>query len=193
MELYRANREGIPDPNNQGLNGMDPEMYCLPLGVPRIYTSTSVIEIIQAPSRMYMIFQSAQNPLPRHIYMDEQDHPEGYPNTFMGHSIGHWDGNTLVIDTVALDEVTWLDHLGTPHSDALHVVERLRRVAQDTLNVDLRFEDPKAFTRPWGGRKVLKLRPDWQMMPGLICEDRFKAEFSRKSLKDKPYWMEDGK
>jgi len=82
-----------------------------------------------------------------------------------------------------------MDDIGTPHSDALHVVERLRRVAHDTLEVDFRFEDPKAFTRPWMAKKVLELVPDWEYIPAFLCEDRFKADFERKSLRDETEWI----
>ena len=193
LEIYKANREGVMDSSSSGLNGLDPQMYCLPLGLPRVYASTSPIEIVQVPGRVYMIFQSVQNPLSRYIYIDGRGHPEGYPSTFMGHSVGHWEGDTLVVDTIGIDEVTWMDDIGTPHSDALHVVERFRRVDQNTLEVELRFEDRKAFTRPWTGKKVFQLNPDWQYLPGLVCEDRFKADFERKSLRDKKDWIEVGK
>ena len=193
LEMYKTNREGVTDPNGSGLNGLDPEHYCLPLGVPRIYTSTSPIVIVQTQELVYMIFQSLQNPLSRFIYTDGRGHAEGYPTTFMGHSTGRWDGDTLVVDTIGLDEVAWLDHVGTPHSDALHVVERLRRVDPETLEADFRFDDPKAFTMPWTGKKVLVLNPDWEYVPGLICEDRFKDDFARKSLRDKKDWFEYGR
>ena len=189
-EIYKVNRGGAYNSDGSGVNGLDPEMYCLPDGVPRIYTTPTPIEIVQVPGRLYMLFQSLQNPLPRYIYTDGRGHPDGFPLTFMGHSIGHWDGDTLVVDTVGLDELSWMDTAGTPHSDALHVVERLRRVAQDTLEVNLQFEDPKAFTRPWTAKKVFKLYPDWQMVPGLTCEDRFRADFEKKSLRDKKEWIE---
>jgi len=191
LEIYKVNREGVTDPNRSGLNGLDPEHYCLPLGLPRVYTSTSPIQIVQTPDRVYMIFQSLQNPLSRFIYTDGRGHPEGYPVTFMGHSVGRWDGDTLVVDTIGIDETSWLDHVGTPHSDALRVVERLRRVNRDTLEVALRFEDSKAFTAPWAGKKVLELNLDWEYIPGLICEDRFKADFAKKSLRDKKDWFEE--
>ena len=190
LEIYKDNREGATDANRNGDDGLDPTMYCLQSGVPRVYTSPFPIEIVQTPGRVYMIFQSLQNPLSRFIYTDGRGHPEGYPTTFMGHSVGRWDGDTLVVDTIGIDEVSWMDHVGTPHSDALRVVERLRRVDRDTLEVEFRFEDPKAFTRPWAGKKVLELNPDWEYIPGLICEDRFKADFERKSLRDTKEWFE---
>jgi len=139
---------------------------------------------VQAPSKIFMLFQTSLHYLPRYIFLDGKGHPEGYPMTVMGHSIGQWDADTLVVDTIAIDEVTWLDGIGTPHSDALHVVERLRRVAPDRLEIDFRFEDPKAFTRPWGGRKVYTLRPDWIHVPAFACEERFRVEFDKKILRD---------
>ena len=190
LEVYKANRQGVTNPGQSGLNGMDPEMYCLPEGVPRVYTMPPPFELVQVRGRIYMFFQSLQNPVPRYIYTDGRGHPEGYPTTAMGHSVGHWDGDTLVVDTVAIDEVTWIDDAGTPHSEALHVVERFRRVDHNTLEIEFRFEDPKAFTKPWTAKKVYKLTPDWQYIPGFACEDRFKTDFEQKSLRDKKDWIE---
>ena len=177
LEIYKVNRD-VRGITQSGLNRLDPEHYCLPIGVPRFYTSPSPFEIVQVPGRIYMISQSLSNPLPRYIYTDGRGHLDGYPITFMGHSVGHWDGDTLVVDTIGIDETGWLDSAGTPHSDALRVVERLRRVAHETLEIDFRFEDPKAFTRPWTGKKVFQLDPDWQYIPGLACEDRFKEDLA---------------
>ena len=190
LEIYKVNREGATGPNNNGDDGLDPTMYCLQSGVPRVYTSPFPIEIIQLPGRVLMIFQAQSSPSPRYIYTDGRGHPEGYPTTFMGHSIGKWDGDTFVVDTIGLDEDSWIDGVGTPHSDALHVVERLRRVAQDTLEVDFRFEDAKAYTKPWTGKKVFKLNSDWEYLPGLTCDDRFKLEFAKRSLRGKKDWIE---
>jgi hypothetical protein len=190
LQIYKVNREGATDPNRNGPDWLDPTMYCLQSGVPRVYTSPFPIEIVQVPGRVYMIFHSQSNPSPRYIYTDGQGHPEGYPTTFMGHSIGRWEGDTLVVDTISLDGDTWLDGIGTPHSDALHVEERLRRVAPDTLDIEFRFEDPKAYTRPWTGKKIFKLNQDWEYVPGITCDDRFKTDFAKKSLRDKKDWIE---
>jgi len=188
LELYKSNRQGVTDPYLQGLPQVDPFMYCLPSGIPRVYTAPLPFEIVQLPGRIYMIFQS--DPLVRYIYTDGRNHPEGFPVTFMGHSIGKWDGDTLVVDTVGIDENTWLDTIGTPHSDALHIVERIRRVDHDTLEINFLFEDSKAYTKTWTGRKVFKLDANWEMIPGFRCEDRFKADFSHKTLRDKKDWIE---
>jgi hypothetical protein len=190
LEIYKTNREGATDPNRNGDDGLDPTMYCLQSGVPRVYTSPFPIEIIQLPGRILMVSQAQSSPSPRYIYTDGREHPEGYPITFLGHSIGRWDGDTLVVDTINIDPDSWVDGIGTPHSDALHVVERLRRTAQDALEAEFRFEDSKAFTRPWTGKKVYKLNPDWEYVPGLTCDDRYKAEFAKRSLRGKKDWIE---
>src|ERR1051326_3634842 len=89
----------------------------------------------------------------------------------MGYSVGKWQGDKLGVDPVGINEKTWLDSAGTPHSDALHVVERFRRVSQDTLEVEFLFDDPKAFTKPWSAKKVYKLDPDTEFEEHLACED----------------------
>ena len=193
LDIYKDNREGADDPNRNGDDGLDPTMYCLQAGVPRVYTSPFPIEIVQIPGRIYMIFQAQSSPSPRYIYTDGREHPEGYPLTILGHSIGKWDGDTLVVDTVNIDENSWIDGVGTPHSDELHVIERLRRPAQDTLEAGFRFEDPKAFTKPWTGKKVYKLNPEWEYLPGFTCDDRSRAAFEKRALRGKKDWIEFGK
>jgi hypothetical protein len=181
LEMYRKAREG-KRPEGRGEAWLDPETYCLPFGTPRLWTSTAPTIIVEAPGKVIIIHSSELSPLPRIIYTDGRDHPEGFPPRFDGHSIGHWDRGTFVIDTVALDPDTWLDDAGTPHSDALHVVERLRRVNLTTLEVTVEFDDPKAFTRPWTGiKKTFKMYPDWEHIPGISCEDRFHSDFQKKS------------
>ncbi len=90
----------------------------------------------------------------------------------MGHSTGKWEGDTLVIDTIGLNEYTWLDHAGHVHSDALHLVERIQRVNHDSLVLTITFDDPKTFTEPWTARKRFKLMPNWNLEEDTICEDK---------------------
>src|SRR5262249_52956017 len=103
---------------------------------------------------------------------DGREHPDGYLTTWMGHSIGKWNGDTLVVDTVDIAENTWLDTLGHPHSDVLHLIERYRRVDQNTLQIDFTFDDPKAYTKPWNGKKTFYLRPkDYEILEHAICDE----------------------
>jgi hypothetical protein len=95
--------------------------------------------------------------------------------------VGHYDGDTLVAETTDVNEQTWLDGLGTPHSDELRLVERFRRVNPNTLEIEVAFHDPKTFTRPWGGKKQYQLQPaNFEMPDHAICEE-FRKEGLRKS------------
>ena len=90
----------------------------------------------------------------------------------MGHSIGKWDGDTLVADTIGVNDKTWLDPFGHPHSDALRIVERFRRVNHDRLEIEFALDDPKAFTKPWRGKKVFQwMQPGWEVLEHIVCEE----------------------
>lgn len=149
---------------------------CVPAGMPRVYFSRVLFDMYQVPGRVIQIFEASSGV--RTIYTDGRKHRENAPPTFTGHSIGRWDGDTLVVDTVGLrgNDETWLDRGGHPHTEALHVVERIRRVKQDTLEVDLLFDDPKAYTKPWGGKVAFELRPGWELMENLNCEEHFQLD-----------------
>ena len=175
MEIFRANRGrvGLARPALNAIDQLDPLNNCFPAGVPRIML-LRVFQIIHLPDQVLMLFE--YDHAVRRIYMDGREHPDGYPPGWMGHSIGRRDGDTLVVDTVALNDRTWVDRIGTPHSDALRVVERFRRVARDTLEVEFSFEDPEAFTRPWGGKKVYQLRPNLEMLEHVVCDHLYVLE-----------------
>jgi len=145
----------------------DPIASCLPPGVPAIYMMTYPMEIVQAPGRVIMIFE--YDHYVRHIYTDGRPHQDLTP-TWMGDSIGRWEGDTLVVDASGFNDKTWLDDEGHPHSDALHVVERLRRVDRDTMVDDITIEDPKAYTQPLKTQRTLLLKPNWTLAE-YVCED----------------------
>jgi hypothetical protein len=81
----------------------------------------------------------------------------------MGDSIGHWEGDTLVVDTIDFNDKTWLDRAGHPHSEELHVMERIRRMDHDNLRIDLTIEDPKAYTQPITSQLNYQLKPEWSI------------------------------
>ena len=99
---------------------------CFPPGVPRIYLHPVPMEIIQIPGRVLMRFEFDH--LLREIWTDGRGHPSDWNPTYMGHSIGKWQGDTFVVDTIGFNDKTWLDRLGHRHSEDLHVIERFRRV-----------------------------------------------------------------
>src|SRR5579864_9480689 len=90
--------------------------------------------------------------------------------TYMGHSIGKWEGDALVVDTVGFNDKTWLDRDGHPHSDQLHVVERFHRVDRSNMIIDITMEDPKALLKPWTAQLNFQLKPNWDIME-LACTD----------------------
>lgn len=170
QEKYRAARKGLENlPNEQGRDAIDPILYprCLMVGFPRIYQRPGAMQIVQTPNLIVMLFDNYA--AARRIYLD-RGHPEGVPSTFLGHTIGLWDGDTLVTDTVGFNDLTLLDSMGHPHSTALHVEERIRRLDPETLEIQFLFEDPKAYTQPWKGKKLFGLRSDWELMEYTICE-----------------------
>ena len=177
-ERYKIAREGVKDPFEKGIDSVDPFSNCLPAGMPRLYDRGYPFEIVQTPQRIMMMFEEGGHARP--IYLDGRKHPEGAPPTFWGHSVGRWDGDTLVVEVVGMNDLTWLDGLGHPHSDALKVTERIRRVSHDRLEIDFAFDDPKAYTRRWKGKKVFLLKPNWEIMPSAGCEDTLSEEFARK-------------
>jgi hypothetical protein len=141
---------------------------CFPPGTPRIYLQPFPMEIVQTPARVLMIFEF--NHFIRQIWTDGRGHNTDLGPTWFGDSIGHWEGDTLVVDTVGLNDKTWIDRAGHPHSDQLHVVERMRRPEPNTLQVGLTMEDPKAYTKPWGGQLTFQLHPTWNITE-MVCED----------------------
>src|SRR5229473_3201778 len=133
----------------------DPEGYCLPPGGPRMMATPYPMEIIQLPEqkRIVMTFQGATH-IWREIFMDGRPHPEGdaLNPTYLGHSVGHWEGDTLVVDIVGFNEQTWLDYFGHPHTDLLHVVEKYSRPNKRTLHYEALIDDAGAYTKPFSIR-----------------------------------------
>jgi hypothetical protein len=136
-------------------NTNDPvQRFCDPPGVPRIYMYPWEMTFIQTPKIVYILYEYTK--VWRAIYMD-RDHPKDPDSSWMGDSVGKYEGDTFVIDTVGFNDKTWLDQTGHPHSDALHVVERIRRVDHDKLEVAVTIDDPKAYTKTFSAAKVYKL------------------------------------
>ena len=135
---------------NQGK--YDPEGFCLPPGGPRMMVTPYPMEILQLPEqkRIIMIFEGATH-IWREIYMDGRPHPTGdaLNPTYLGHSVGRWEGDTLVIDVVGFNEASWLDPIGHPHTDQLHLIEKLTRVNKNVLHYEVTIDDPGAYTKPW--------------------------------------------
>jgi len=124
---------------------LDPEIKCYMPGVPRATYMPYPFQIVQTPSHILIAYEFAG--ANRTVYMDSK--PESPVDTWMGHSIGRWEGDTLVVDVTSFNDQTWFDRAGNFHSEALHVTERYTRAGPDTLQYEATIEDPKVFTRPW--------------------------------------------
>jgi hypothetical protein len=162
-EKYRAVREGKSrDPDFTGCTPQSPTD--LMLDNRRLY------ELRQFPDVVLILFD--EDHLVRRIYMDGRGHPDGYPSTWMGHSIGKYEGDTLVVDTVGFNDKNWIDRQGHPHSDALHLVERFRRVNQNSLEYEVTINDPKAYIKPWTRKMVQDLLPPgFELLEGDLCDE----------------------
>jgi hypothetical protein len=129
---------------------------CDPPGVPRVYFHPYPFEFVQTPKYTLMLYE--YDHMVRRIYTDGRPIPKDPDLLWMGTSVGHWEG-----DTVGFNDKTWLDRLGHPHSDQLHVVERFRRVDRDHMELDFSMQDPKALAKPWTATFYYELRPKWEL------------------------------
>ena len=185
-EKLKAIRSG-PKRNqyDRGNENWDPaDTHCLPWGPTRAFTKVDqAFEIVPETNVVYILFET--NHEVRRIYMDGREHPRGWPFGWMGHSTGKYDGDTLVVDTVGLNDLTWIDTFGHPHSDALHIVERFRRPDHETLQIDFLFDDPKTYTKPWPGKRIFQLQtgPEAEVLEYISCEDHLRYDHVPRFLK----------
>jgi len=167
-EHFKTIHEGVP------LTGNPPQQLnpswsgCMPEG-PTEVMRRRAFELRQFPDMVLMLFD--QDHGVRRIYLDGRAHPADLQLTWMGHSIGHYEGDTLVIDTVGIKDKVWVDILGHPHTDALHLTERIRRVQQDRLEIEITIDDPKTYKKPW----KMNLVKGWQE-PGPRIWDEAECE-----------------
>jgi hypothetical protein len=106
----------------------------------------------------------------RQVFLDGRPLPKDPQPTWMGYSVGRWEGDTLVVDSSGFNDQTWLDDGGHPHSEALHVTERFHRRDFGHMDLQLTVDDSKAYTKPWGAALILNFQPDDELMES-ICEN----------------------
>jgi hypothetical protein len=184
---YMAKQKQIAATVYGWISRLDPVMDCKPQGVPRTGLG-SATQIVQNPKVMTIMFEDAPGPVYRVIYTDGRQHPTDLDTSYMGHSIGHWEGDTLVVDTIGLNDETWLGLASTAtiHSDKLHVIERFTRTSGKTLQLETTAEDPVMFTKPW----VLPVRrtvigPADDYIQPQACNTNDKAHIIEPSDKDR--------
>jgi hypothetical protein len=153
--------------------------HCLPQGLTRSMNSPFPIRIVET-SDLVTILYEAWNVF-EIIHTDGRPHPKNPDPLWFGHSVGRWDGDTLVVDTTGFNEKTNLDTVGHPHSDAMHTVERFTLTDEKHIAYEITVEDPKAFTKPWKNNRIFTLRPDWEIME-YSCEENNK-DFTEGHIK----------
>jgi hypothetical protein len=155
----------------------DPDLGCLPDGLPKFMFWPYPMEIFQVASRVVIIHEGIQ--VMRQIYMN-REHLKDLDPTYSGDSVGKWEGDTLVVDTIGFNDKTWLDPVGgLPHSEAMHLVERIRRTDHDTLVDDMTIEDPVAYTKPITAHLGYKLKSGWEIRE-YVCEENNKYTYQGK-------------
>ena len=144
---------------------------CLPFGMLRSVNGPMPIQIMQNDT--YFAFLFEQNSWFTVVPIDGRRHGDGVP-TWFGDSVGHWEGDTLVIDTVNFNGKTRLDTVGHPHSEQLHLVQRYSRPDRGHISYEVIVEDPKTYTKSWKNTRTFTLRPDWEIME-YSCEENNKS------------------
>jgi len=150
-----------------------PSEHCLTHGVTDFDALATPRKIIQTPGVIVIIFEAYNHY--RQILMDGRPLPEAAQPAYMGYSVGKWEGDTLVVDTTGFNDKGWLDDLGHPQTEALHVTERFRRRDFGHMDLQLTIDDPKAYTKPWTVNLGLNFLPDEELIES-ICENEKDAQ-----------------
>jgi hypothetical protein len=152
----------------------NPELRCDPDGPPKLLNLPNPFEIVQIPGRVLMFFELGH--IWRTVWTDGRPLPKDPDPTYLGYSVGKWEGDTFVVETIGFNDKLWDDSFGNPRSDATHLTERYRRLNHDTLELQIIIDDPKAYTKPWVSLpKLHKLEPGWEIAEWFCVLDEDKA------------------
>jgi hypothetical protein len=151
----------------------DAPTRCYPHGVPRIVASPYPIQIVQTPGLLTILHEVGHNI--RYVHMD-QEHPKDVKRSFLGHSVGHWDGDTLVVDTVGFNgynDLTTLDRAGLPKSADFKLTEKYHLInGGKQLEATFTIEDPKYYTKAWSARQVFDRQDPNTEFAEYVCTDK---------------------
>jgi hypothetical protein len=159
-----------------GHGGTDPwTNYCEPLGLLRIYIAPARTKFVQTPDAVYILHEAMQ--MFRIVRLNSK-HPEDPDPTWWGDSIGSYEnGDTLVVDTIGVNDKTWLDEFGRPHTEKMHLIERYKRVDADTLDLDATIDDPGAYTKPFKAHRTFRISKVPFMQNPWVCSVRENQKF----------------
>ena len=152
--------------------GIDkPQVHCMPHGVPdAMALSAYPFKIVQTPGEVVVLYEEMNTY--RQIHTDGRSLPLDPEPAWYGYSIGKWEGDTLVVETLGFKEGTWLDNGGHPHTEALHTIERFRRTNFGNMEMDISINDPKAYPKPWKSATMhFKLQPDTELIEDFCNEN----------------------
>jgi len=154
-------------------NGKEhPGVSCLPSGIPEKLNIPDGLKVVHTPDLLVFLYESRT--IYRQVFTDGRALPTGdVQPTWMGYSVGRWEGDTLVVDTIGSNGKTWLDMRGLPGTESLHVIERYTRPTIGQIDIDVTIDDPKAYTRPWKVNLQWTLQPDTDLIES-ICEENSK-------------------
>lgn len=165
---YAAKLKAYEAEQAKGEHQDNPTANCLPPGMPGIMNQPYPMEFLVTPGKVTVAIEAYSQM--RRIFTDGRKHPEDPDPTFNGHSIGHWEGDTLVVDTVGFTADTPLGNSwGMKHSEKMRIEERFRVTAPDTMEIQTTVYDPIALTKPWTTTKTLARHRDWDIAE-YICE-----------------------
>ena len=158
----------------------DPYGYCMPPGVPRIDYSGSPFKILRTPEVTAILYESLAGMTFRQVFTDGRPLPAVDEPTWLGYSVGRWEGDVFVVETIGLKDAGWLDtRKARPHSDALRVTERFRRIDFGHMELSITIDDPKAYVKPWTARTMLMLQPDTDLLEA-FCDAHEKTMEHRR-------------
>jgi len=155
-----------------------PSGRCLPHAVPdNMMVRSAPFKIIQTAGVVVLLFEEMNNF--RQVFTDGRSLPTVREPTWLGYSVGKWEGDTLVVETAGFNDRSWLDNPGLPHTEAMRVTERFTRRDFGRLDIKITIDDPKAYTRPWSANAVFDLTPDTELLES-ICENEKDYEHTIK-------------
>jgi hypothetical protein len=158
----------------------DPYGYCLPPGVPRIDFGGGAFKVLHTPDVTAFLYETLVGMIFRQVFTDGRTIPSSAEPTWLGYSVGRWDGDTFVVETGGFRDGGWLDTLkARPHSDALRVTERFRRIDFGHMELIVTIDDPKAYLKPWTVNTMLHVLPDTELLEA-FCDGHDKTMEHRR-------------
>jgi hypothetical protein len=172
--------------NYRRVNEFEPHTRCKPSGGPRQFLTPYGVEIVDLPELKRVMIMDIGGPHTfRTIYMDGRPHPKDLQPSFYGHSIGTWDKDTLVVDTIGFNEKFWIDRGQAPHTEKLHLIEKFTRTDMNNMTYELTVEDSGAYTATWSRSSAMTFRAGTELFEYVCQDNNFAPELLVGSELDK--------